>query len=183
MARTPISIARAAYWRGRAAEALGDSDDAKIYYKTAASEPIAYYGQLAAQRLGEKRLALRAGTAAAEGDRRNEAVRAAEALYADGLDNLASELALDAARQWPDEPQLAAMADVIKRFGDPATEVAFGKIASNRGYHFDAMAFPTSGVPAFLPLAHSADLARVYSVARQESEFIWQASSGRAPRA
>ena len=70
------------------------------------------------------------------------------------------------------------MADVIKRFGDPATEVAFGKIASNRGYHFDAMAFPTSGVPAFLPLAHSADLARIYSVARQESEFIWQASSG-----
>jgi soluble lytic murein transglycosylase len=178
VARTPISIARAAYWRGRAAEALGDSDDAKVYYETGASEPIAYYGQLAAQRLGEKRLALRAPITAAEGDRRDEAVRAAEALYADGLDNLASGLAFDAARQWRDESQLAAMADVIKRFGDPATEVAFGKIASNRGYHFDAMAFPISGVPTFLPLAHSADLARIYSVARQESEFIWQASSG-----
>jgi soluble lytic murein transglycosylase len=178
VARTPISIARAAYWRGRAAEALGDSDDAKIYYKAAASEPIAYYGQLAAQRLGERRLALRTPITAAEGDRRDEAVRAAEALYADGLDNLASGLAFDAARQWQDESQLAAMADVIKRFGDAATEVVFGKIATNRGYHFDAMAFPISGVPAFLPLAHSADLARIYSVARQESEFIWQASSG-----
>ena len=178
VARTPISIARAAYWRGRAAEALGDSDDAKVHYKTAASEPIAYYGQLAAQRLGEKRLALRTPIAAVEGDRRDEAVRAAEALYADGLDNLASGLAFDAARQWQDESQLAAMADVIKRFGDAATEVAFGKIATNRGYHFDAMAFPISGVPAFLPLAHSADLARIYSVARQESEFVWQASSG-----
>ena len=178
VARTPISIARAAYWRGRAAEALGDSDDAMVYYETAASEPIAYYGQLAAQRLGEKRLALRAAITAAEGDRRDEAVRAAEALYASGLDNLASGLAFDAARQWQDESQLAAMADVIKRFGDAATEVAFGKIATNRGYHFDAMAFPISGVPAFLPLAHSADLARIYSVARQESEFVWQASSG-----
>jgi soluble lytic murein transglycosylase len=178
VARTPISIARAAYWRGRAAEALGDTDDAMVYYKVAASEPIAYYGQLAAQRLGEKRLALRTPITAVEGDRRDEAVRAAEALYADGLDNLASGLAFDAARQWQDESQLAAMADVIKRFGDAATEVAFGKIASNRGYHFDAMAFPISGVPAFLPLAHSADLARIYSVARQESEFVWQASSG-----
>ena len=178
VARTPISIARANYWRGRAAESLGHSDDAKVYYEAAASEPIAYYGQLAAQHLGEKRLALRTPITAAEGDRRDEAVRAAEALYADGLDELASRLALDAAKQWRDESQLAAMADVIKRFGDAATEVVFGKIATKRGYHFDAMAFPISGVPAFLPIAHSADLARVYAVARQESEFVWQASSG-----
>ena len=121
VARTPISIARAAYWRGRAAEALGDSDDAKVYYQTAASEPIAYYGQLAAQRLGEKRLALRTPITAAEGDRRDEAVRAAEALYADGLDELASRLAFDAARQWRDESQLAAMArgrQALRRCGD-----------------------------------------------------------------
>jgi soluble lytic murein transglycosylase len=178
VARTPISIARAAYWRGRAAEALGDSDDAKVHYETAASEPIAYYGQLAAQRLGEKRLALRTAVAAAEGHRRDEAVRAAEALYADGLDELASGLAFDAARQWSDESQLAAMADVVKRFGDAATEVVFGKIATGRGYPFDTTAFPISGVPAFVPLAHSADLASIYAVARQESEFLWQASSG-----
>jgi tetratricopeptide (TPR) repeat protein len=44
VAQTPISIARAAYWRGRAAEALGDLENAKVYYQTAASEPIAYYG-------------------------------------------------------------------------------------------------------------------------------------------
>ncbi len=178
VARTPISIARAAYWRGRAADALGDSDDAEVHYETAAREPIAYYGQLAAQRLGEKRLALRAAIAAAEGRRRDEAVRAAEALYADGLDELASGLAFDAARQWSDESQLAAMADVVKRFGGAATEVVFGKIATTRGYPFDAMAFPISGVPAFVPLAHSADLASIYAVARQESEFLWQASSG-----
>ena len=178
VARTPISIARVAYWRGRAAEALGDFDDAEVHYETAAREPIAYYGQLAAQRMGEKRLALRTAIAAAEGHKRDEAVRAAEALYADGLDELASGLAFDAARQWSDEFQLAAMADVVKRFGDAATEVVFGKIATTRGYPFDTMAFPISGVPAFVPLAHSADLASIYAVARQESEFLWQASSG-----
>src|SRR5208337_5315854 len=87
-AETPLSIARAAYWRGRAAEAMGDVDEAKLHYESAASEPIAYYGQLAAKRLGAKKLELRAPSAVAEGDQRDEAVRATEALYAEGLDDL-----------------------------------------------------------------------------------------------
>jgi soluble lytic murein transglycosylase len=177
-AETPLSIARAAYWRGRAADALGDAEEARIHYESAASEPIAYYGQLAAERLGVKRLQLRAPVAVAEGAQRDEAVRAAEALYRDGLDDLATALAYQAAREWRDEPQMAAMAEVVKRYGDASTQVQFGKIATLRGYNFDAMAFPSSGVPAFLPLAHSADLASVYAVARQESEFLWRAASG-----
>ncbi len=177
-AETPLSIARAAYWRGRAAEAMGDEDEAKLDYQSAATEPIAYYGQLAAQRLGAKRLELRAPSAIAEGADRDESVRAAEALYAYGLDDLATALAYEAARNWRDEAQMAAMAEVVKRHADAATQVQFGKIATLRGYAFDAMAFPSSGVPRFLPLAHSADLASVYAVARQESEFVWHAASG-----
>ena len=176
-ADAPLSIARAAYWQGRAAEAMGGSEAARGFYERAASEPIAYYGQLAAQRLGQTRLALRAPKSAAEGDRRDEAVGAVAALYGDGLDDLAASLAFDAARQWRDESQIAAMAEVVKRFGDAGTQVQFGKLALVRGYPLDAMAFPASGMPAFLPLAHSADLPTVYAVARQESEFIWRSSS------
>jgi soluble lytic murein transglycosylase len=105
-------------------------------------------------------------------------VRAAEALYADGLDELATTLAYEAARSWRDEAQMAAMAEVVKRHADAPTQLQFGKIATLRGYAFDAMAFPSSGVPAFVPLAHSADLASIYAVARQESEFVWHAASG-----
>ena len=182
-ADTPLSVARAAYWQGRAAEAMGDSEGAKRFYDRAASAPIAYYGQLAAQRLGQTRLTFRAPKAAAEGDERDEAVSAAEALYADGLDDLANSLAFNAARQWRDESQLAAMAEVVKRFADPGTQVQFAKIAVVRGYALDEMAFPRAAMPAFVPLAHSADMATVYAVARQESEFIWRARHGRAPRA
>ncbi len=177
-ADTPLSIARAAYWRGRAAEAMNDVEDAALDYESAASEPIAYYGQLAAERLGVKRLQLRAPVAVAEGEARDEAVRATEALYRDGLDDLATALAFEAAREWRDEAQMAAMAAVVKRYGEAATQLQFGKIATIRGYDFDAMAFPSKGVPAFVPLAHSADLASVYAVARQESEFLWRAASG-----
>jgi soluble lytic murein transglycosylase len=177
-AETPLSIARAEYWRGRAAEAMGNADEANLHYEYAASEPIAYYGQLAAQRLGAKRLELRAPVAVAKGDGRDESVRATEALYADGLDDLATALAYQAARSWRDEAQMGAMAEVVKRHADAATQLQFGKIATLRGYAFDAMAFPSKGVPAFLPLAKSADLASVYAVARQESEFVWRAASG-----
>ena len=176
-AENPLSVARAAYWQGRAAEAMGDSQSAKSFYARAASVPIAYYGQLAAQRVGETRLAFGAPAAAAEGGRRDEAVRVAQALYADGLDDLAAALAFDAARQWRDESQLAAMAEVVKQQDDAGTQVQFAKIAIMRGHPFEAMAFPAAGMPAFVPLPRSADLPTVYAVARQESEFIWHSAS------
>jgi soluble lytic murein transglycosylase len=47
----PISLARGAYWRGRAAEALGESAEARRWYLTAAEHPATYYGQLAAARV------------------------------------------------------------------------------------------------------------------------------------
>jgi soluble lytic murein transglycosylase len=177
-AENPLSVARAAYWQGRAAEAMGDSEGAKTFYARAASVPIAYYGQLAAQRVGETRLALPAPAIAAEGDRRDEAVRVAQALYADGLDDLAGGIAFDAARQWRDESQLAAMAEVVKQRDDTGTQVQFAKIAVMQGHPLEAMAFPAVGMPAFVPLPGSADLPTVYAVARQESEFIWHANSG-----
>jgi soluble lytic murein transglycosylase len=177
-AENPLSAARAAYWQGRAAEAMGDSEAAKAFYTRAASAPIAYYGQLAAQRLGESRLVFRAPPTAAEGDLRDEAVRAIQALYADGLGDLAAGLAFDAARQWRDESQLAAMGAVVKQQGDVGTQVQFAKIALMQGHPLEAMAFPDVGMPAFVPLPQSADLPTVYAVARQESEFIWHASSG-----
>ena len=43
----PISIARGAYWAGRAREALGEKGAAYEWYKKAAVHPLTYYGQLA----------------------------------------------------------------------------------------------------------------------------------------
>ncbi|GBD43545.1 Soluble lytic murein transglycosylase [bacterium HR40] len=55
---TPISRARAAYWAGRAAEALSRDAEAQRWYERAASYPTTFYGQLATDRLGRP-LALR----------------------------------------------------------------------------------------------------------------------------
>jgi len=178
IAETPLSIARAAYWQGRAAEAMGEAETARDDYERAARWPIAYYGQLAAARLGRSAVALRAPARIALGDARDEATRVVELFYAAGLDDLATSLAEAAAGRWGDEAQIAALAKVVAAHADATTNVEFGKIATERGFALDATAFPTFGVPAFAPLAHSADLPSVYAVARQESEFAWRAASG-----
>ena len=182
IAQTPLSIARAAYWQGRAAAAMGQGEEARRFYERAARWPIAYYGQLAAKLLGRGEIALRAPTTVAAGDARKEATRVVEWLYAAGLDDLATPLAEAAAGRWRDEAQIAALAAVVAAHGDATTNVEFGKIATERGFALDATAFPTFGVPRFAPLPHSADLPSVYAVARQESEFAWRAASGAGAR-
>jgi len=49
----PISRSRGAYWAGRAAEAIGKSNEAKTWYESAAIYPETYYGQLALDRLNK----------------------------------------------------------------------------------------------------------------------------------
>ncbi len=48
----PVSISRAAYWAGRAADALDDPELAAKWYSDAAVYPLTYHGQLAIERLG-----------------------------------------------------------------------------------------------------------------------------------
>ncbi len=168
IAATPLSIARAAYWQGRAADALGRGEEARGFYERAAAFPIAYYGQLAGERLGRRDLALRAPATVAEGGARLEATRVVEWLYAASLDDLALSLAVAAGGQWSDEAQLAALGEVVAAHGDPAANVAYGKAVTMRGFALDASSFPISGVPSFTPLSVSADIASVYGVARQE---------------
>ena len=177
-AETPISIARANYWRGRTAEALGQSDDAHGFYSKAAAYPIAYYGQLAAQKLGATEISLRRPAAAATGEERAEATRVIELYLAAGLDDFVGPVAYAAAKSWDEEAQLAALALVLRARAAASINVVFGKIAIERGFPLDAVAFPTFGLPDFEPLSGSAALGQVMAVARQESEFIPRAASG-----
>jgi soluble lytic murein transglycosylase len=177
-AETPISIARAYYWRGRAAEALGAGADAQTFYGKAAAYPVTYYGQLAAKKLGDAELALRRPPALPIGEARAEATRAIELYLAAGLDDFVSPIAFAAARTWTDEAQLGALAEVLQAKASAATNVIFGKLALERGFPLDATAFPTFGLPDYAPLSGSAGLGSVMAVARQESEFIVRAASG-----
>jgi soluble lytic murein transglycosylase len=49
---TPISMGRAGYWEGRAAEALGRDEEAAVAYAFGAEHQTSFYGLLAAERAG-----------------------------------------------------------------------------------------------------------------------------------
>ena len=170
LAETPISKSRAAYWQGRTAEALGQGDEAQRHYGDAARYSITFYGQLAAARLGQTTLELHEAPAAT-GDARSEAVRVADYLYALGERDIALPLALDNGKAEPSDAQVGALGDVLERNRDARATLMIGKAATQRGLAADDAAFPTFGIPNFAPLPKSADLAVVYAIARQESEF------------
>ena len=83
-ATNPIVLARANYWRGRAAEALGENSKMRASYEAAARYPTAYYGQLARAKLGRDQIELSAPSpvlASADAPAADERVRAADMLY------------------------------------------------------------------------------------------------------
>jgi soluble lytic murein transglycosylase len=147
---------------------MNKADDARRFYEGAAAYPIAYYGQLAARKLGRDDITPRTPAAVATGDERADATRVIELYYDAGLDDFAAPLAYSAASNWTDAAQIGALGEVIARRGSATTNVLFGKLAMERGF----------ALPSFAPLPHSADVASVLAVTRQESEFISRASSG-----
>ena len=168
-AETPVSVSRAAYWQGRAHDALGQEDDAREAYERAAEHPIAYYGQLARARLGLSDLPLRrSASASLEALPGHQGVRM---LYRIGARDLAATLLGDLAQRLHTTPALEAVAAIAAKESDARGQLALGKQALHRGFPLDMAAFPTNGVPDFPVLGDPMERAVVHAIARQESAF------------
>lgn len=174
-ATNPIVLARANYWRGRAAEALGDQDAMKAGFEAAARYPTAYYGQLARARLGRDAIELRAPSptlAAADGAAPvDERVRAAEMLYDIGERDVVLYFAADLGEQSTEVAVLEALGELTGRRNDARTMLQVGKPALGRGLALDHYAFPTIGIPQHTQIAPAIEQSVIYSVARTESAF------------
>jgi soluble lytic murein transglycosylase len=174
-AANPIVLARANYWRGRAAEALGDKDAMKAGYEAAARYPTAYYGQLARAKLGHDAIELRAPSptlASADGAAPvDERVRAAEMLYELGERDVVLYFAADLGEQSTDVAVLEALGELTGRRNDARAMLQVGKPALGRGLALDHYAFPTIGIPPHTQIAPAIERSVIYSVARTESAF------------
>jgi soluble lytic murein transglycosylase len=175
LAETPISIARAAYWQGRALESLDLGEQAEAAFMRAAGQPVAYYGQLARAHLGLAELPLRqtspAETAA------SLPARALALLEEIGERGLARNLGLEIARTHADAAEVEKAARIAHRAGDVRQVLNIAKLAVQRGLPLDVSAFPTNGVPAFQPAGLFAEPPIVHAIARQESAFDPRAMS------
>ena len=159
--------ARAAYWRGRAAEAM--RADPTPFYRRAAESSIHYYGQLAATRLGQRTLRLRTGPEPR--DQNTPVIQAIRLLEAVDARDLALPLYIDMARQSPDAETISGLVRIARAHGDARGELTVARIAGQRGFAFEREAFPVlpsaerafSGQPEEWALAHA--------IAKQESGF------------
>lgn len=170
----PIVLARANYWRGRVAEAIGDNDAMRASYEAAARHTTAYYGQLARAKLGLERFELRApppADTASSPAVSDEIVRAADMLYAIGERDVVVSLAVDLAEQCKDVATLAALGELTSHRNDARAMLELGKTALARGLAVDHYAFPTIGIPRHSPIGPEIELSVIYSVARTESAF------------
>jgi soluble lytic murein transglycosylase len=171
----PHALARGGYWQGRAAEAMGQSAQAKAFYETAAQHTATYYGQLARARLGLTDLGLR-GPPAFTPQEQNvlgnlEVVRAAEILYSlDERDMLASIFA-ELGESATDIAGMAMLGELAGKHGDGRAMLLLGESAYGRGLPLDYYAYPVVGLPDYQPIAPPIEAAVAYSIARQESHF------------
>lgn len=170
---SPISLARGGYWEGLAYEALNRPEQARAAFDFAAGHQTAFYGQLAAERLG---ILLDADLIAPTPfpnwrDTRlggSDLVEAALMLHAGGDWHEARRFVLHLARALEDRDELGALADLWLARGEPNFAVNIGKIAAAAGHIIMPAYFPLTGLEA-ADLPAPPEL--VIAVARRESEF------------
>ena len=172
LAQGPMSLSRAYYWLGRAAE-VGGPGNAADYFGRAATYGTTFYGQLAAERVGRRALNIVYPQPSAT-DRQNfasrEAVSAIKRLQEAGYDRYAETLYRDLAGQLTSPGELALLAVLAEKQGNHFMALKVGKIAGARGIDVGALSHPLGVIPDSADISGSGK-ALAYAIARQESEF------------
>jgi soluble lytic murein transglycosylase len=169
---SPISLGRAAYWCGRAYEALNENANAQNWYRKAVVNGTTYYGQLSASSLyGNSTISVPAPPLGSETqsdfEDSIEAARIA-ALEQVGETKLAGQFAIALAQSFTQEQQfrlLGNMAMEMKR-GDIAVKVS--KEAAKKQILLPGEGYPLLPSLSGLPKDQAA---LVHALIRQESEF------------
>ncbi len=176
---SPLTQSRAFYWRGRAAEGMGDPVGAQLFYAQAARWPTTFYGQLAAAKTGVTTLSIGRDPEITPVDRAafegSDAVRAARLLAGIGARDLFKTFVVALSEALPDAAQEALLVDLARQEGEQALSMKVVRNAARRD-----LILPERGYP--LRTARGAyggpETAFVLGIVRQESGFDQMAHSG-----
>lgn len=198
---TPVSIARAAYWRGRAAEKIADAAP-RTYLQQAAALPTTYYGQIAGGAFSvpvatpappkndfipRSRTAFRhpaesfirrtntantnADTSASPTGRELEDI--VTLAHNTGNRKLGNEMLLHQAQQTESVDELDALANIAARLNQKHIQLRIAKIAARKHLFLHDHLYPVDGFPheALRQQDGLVEPALLLAIARQESEF------------
>lgn len=176
--QTPVSLGRAGYWQGRAAEAMKDFDAAADFFRQGAQNQTSFYGQLSAERIGaEPDMQLvgltpapdwRGSTLAQTGP-----VRAGILLHQADSQYLMRWF-LSHVAETTTETESAQLAQLALDLDRPYVAIAIAKEAAARGIILPSAYFPVTDLATFSgPVAPEVAMA----IARRESELNPEAVS------
>ena len=170
---SPVSLTRGQYWTGRARDALGQSDQALIAYSAAAAHKYTYYGQLSAERIGDRKIHFGPPIIPSPEEiaafEANPMVRALRLIGATGEMGTYRTFShhLDDVLSTPAEFEL--LAQLNHQMDQPDTAVRAGKAGLFKGVLAPEAAYPV----LMHPLSRQPQVERAFMLAitRQESEF------------
>jgi soluble lytic murein transglycosylase len=168
-ASDPRIIARAAYWRGRAAESQGQTAEMRAQYEAAGHFPTAYYGQLARARLGLAGADLRS-IEHPQDPTKSELLQAASILYAVEERELVLSFVSDIAKENGDAAVIDGLAKLAAQHQDAHATMVIGEAALARGMAMDQYAYPDFGVPLYTG-GPTIDRSVLFAIVRTESAF------------
>ncbi|MCV2864142.1 lytic transglycosylase domain-containing protein [Defluviimonas sp. WL0075] len=169
---SPISLARANYWEGRALEAIGRRAEAQAAFAEGARYQTAFYGLLSAEKVGLPLPQAMAGGETYPGWRGapftgSTVFQAAQLLQAAGERTLALRFLLHLSEGLSGQ-DIARLAGLALEWRDANTALLLAKAAADRGVILPSAYFPTNGIERLkLPIPPELAL----SIARRESEF------------
>jgi len=172
----PISRARAGYWEGRALEDLGRGEEARAAYARAAEHQAAFYGLLAAERIGRPFDGRLAGGETYPDWRgaaftRSSVFRAAALLNETGPGPLAHQMMARFLLHLSEDlsaEDIGRLAGLAIEWDDAYLALVLAKAAADKGVIYPRAYYPFMGMHRLdLPVPNSLALA----IARRESEF------------
>ncbi len=176
---SPLTQSRALYWRGRAAEAEGDTMNAQLFYADAGRYPTTFYGQLAAAKAGQTTLTIGKDPDVTIADHTRfddrETIRAARMLADIGAKDTFKVFVMGLAETLPNTAEAALLVDMVRGAGDQDLSMKVVRKAAQHG-----MILPERGYPLHTPpqVAGAPESAFVLGIVRQESGFDPHARSG-----
>jgi soluble lytic murein transglycosylase len=169
---TPITQARALYWRGRAADARGETAKAQAFYTDGARYFTTFYGQLAAGKAGIQRISIGHDPVPTAADRARfngrEMVRGARMLSQIGEKDLFRAFVLCMADALPSAEEYAMLVDLAGSSGDQDLAMRVVRLGAQHGFVLPDRGYPIRNAPNS---PEAAEAAMVFGITRQESGF------------
>jgi soluble lytic murein transglycosylase len=169
---SPITLSRAFYWRGRAAEAMGDPVDAQLFYADAARYPTAFYGQLGAAKAGLTEISIGKDPVITPADRARfedrEAIRAARLLGEIGAKDTFANFVIGLSDTLPSAQEEAMLVDLVRGEGDQFLSMKVVRNAARHGYILPERGYPLHATPTGVG---PVEAAFILGITRQESGF------------